>query len=94
VSDLQVMIVKFSKTAETEYNQFKSYGDQNCVDKIVALLKSILSEGVDEGLGKPERLKYFKHATYSRRINREHRLVYQEREGVIYVLSCMGHYKK
>jgi len=45
-----------------------------------------------EGLGKPERLKYFKENVWSRRISNEHRLIYQIKDGIIYVLQCRYHY--
>lgn len=88
--------VEFTVVAINEYREFKRAGSQAKVTKIRSLLKDIRLNGLEKGIGKPERLKYFngEYETYSRRIDKEHRLVYQERRGVIYVLSCKGHYKK
>ena len=44
------------------------------------------------GLGKPEQLKHHMSGVWSRRINNEHRLVYEIGEGVIVILSVKGHY--
>lgn len=48
-----------------------------------------------QGIGKPERLKYFEREVWSRRVSREHRLVYvvyaDERQ--IEVVSCKSHYE-
>lgn len=46
------------------------------------------------GTGKPERLKHYKNETWSRRINRKHRLVYEIKEEIITVkvISAYGHY--
>lgn len=45
------------------------------------------------GTGKPEPLKYSLSGCWSRRIDREHRLVYQVAEDRIRILSCRYHYK-
>jgi toxin YoeB len=45
-----------------------------------------------EGIGKPEPLKHNLSGCWSRRINQEHRLVYEVTEGLITVLSMKGHY--
>ena len=48
-----------------------------------------------KGIGKPERLKYFKdRAIYSRRITDEHRLVYDMKDDRLRILGCKGHYKE
>lgn len=47
-----------------------------------------------EGKGKPEALKYDLAGWWSRRIDREHRLVYQVRENEIQIISCRYHYDK
>ncbi len=47
------------------------------------------------GLGKPEPLKYQLKGYYSRRINQEHRLVYQvTKENVLHIISVRYHYEK
>lgn len=47
-----------------------------------------------EGTGKPEPLKHELSGCWSRRINQEHRLVYQvvEEEDKVRILACRFHY--
>ncbi len=48
------------------------------------------------GTGKIERLKYFKEReVYSRRIDREHRLVYEilEDDTIVILMTALGHYE-
>ena len=44
------------------------------------------------GLGKPEGLKYDFQGCWSRRITREHRLVYRIESDTLFILSCRYHY--
>lgn len=44
------------------------------------------------GIGKPEPLKGNLTGLWSRRIDRQHRLVYAVESGVIYVVACRYHY--
>ena len=44
------------------------------------------------GLGKPEPLKRNLKGFWSRRINREHRLVYRVEAGVLQIAQCRFHY--
>ncbi|MGQ7852969.1 Txe/YoeB family addiction module toxin [Pedobacter sp. WC2501] len=48
-----------------------------------------------KGIGKPEQLKYDFLGMWSRRINSEHRIIYQvmEVEQIIKIHSLRGHYK-
>lgn len=46
------------------------------------------------GTGKPEPLKGELTGFWSRRINREHRLVYLPEDGGIYIVQCRYHYDK
>ena len=66
------------------------YNDLKTFDKINQLLKSIERDGILNGLGKPERLKY--GAGYSRRIDDTNRLVYDIENDTIIVKACKGHY--
>ncbi len=66
--------------------------DKKIVKKINALLKGIERGNGFDGLGKPEPLKGNLSGSWSRRIDGEHRLVYQINDGVIEILSCKGHY--
>ena len=59
--------------------------------KIRQLIESIL-ENPFEGIGKPEQLKHQYAGYWSRRISKEHRLVYQVLDDKIYIHSVKGHY--
>lgn len=45
-----------------------------------------------KGIGQPEALKYDLSGYWSRRINREHRIVYKVELDVIYVIQLRDHY--
>jgi toxin YoeB len=47
-----------------------------------------------EGICKPEGLKYHHFGKWSRRINEEHRIIYEVEEGMIFIWSLRGHYEK
>ena len=67
-----------------------AHNDRKILDKIDAILNDIERNGANKGIGKPERLKH--QDGYSRRINDEHRLIYEVKENIIAVKSCKGHY--
>ena len=73
-----------------DYNYW-IHTDIRTVDKIIDLLKNIDRNGPLNGIGKPEKLKGRK-GMYSRRIDKENRLVYKYSEGNTIILSCKGHY--
>ena len=60
--------------------------------KIVDLLQEICKNPF-EGKGKPKPLKHKYKGCWSRRINEEHRLIYEVTDSSINVLSCKGHYE-
>ena len=61
--------------------------------KISQLIESIKIDPY-KGLGKPEPLKYDLAGKWSRRINQEHRLIYQVAGNKIFIYSLKGHYLK
>ena len=85
------MIIEFTKQADNDIDYFKRIGNKQIVKKIKELLESISIDPY-KGVGQPEPLKYSLSGTWSRRINREHRIVYEVVDEVVYVLSLKGHY--
>ncbi len=83
------MKVVFTEIAWDEFLYWHSQ-DRKTITKINRQIKSILSNGLLEGEGKPERLKY--REGYSQRIDEKNRLVYFFRENNLYIVSCKGHY--
>ncbi len=59
--------------------------------KIIKLIKEV-QRNPFQGIGKPEPLKHDLSGCWSRRIDREHRLVYQVLEKKIRILACRYHY--
>ena len=81
----------FSKQAEHDINFHKKSGNKAILKKLFVLLNE-LSEHPFEGTGKPEPLKYNLAGSWSRRINHEHRIVYQVIDHKILIYSLKGHY--
>jgi toxin YoeB len=65
--------------------------DKGLLKQTNALIKDALRNPF-EGIGKPEPLKANLSGCWSRRIDSEHRLVYQISGDVLLVLSCRFHY--
>lgn len=67
--------------------------DPNSFKKISKLLVE-LTQHPREGRGQIELLRYFNEETYSRRISKQHRLIYRVYDDVVevLVLSAYGHY--
>ena len=82
----------FSKNAWEDYI-FWQAEDKKILKKINALIKDIQSNPYS-GIGKPEPLKYDLAGLWSRRIDHEHRLVYQVNENELLIFSCRYHYDK
>ena len=59
--------------------------------KIVKLIEGIQRDPF-EGIGQPERLKHELAHCWSRRIDQEHRLVYEVSDSKIRILACRFHY--
>jgi toxin YoeB len=65
--------------------------DKRQAERVLALLEEIRRTPF-EGTGKPEPLRFQLAGCWSRRIDREHRLVYQVEETEIVVIACRYHY--
>ena len=59
--------------------------------RIVSLIKDVQRDPF-KGIGRPEPLKHELKGCWSRRIDQEHRLVYQVTEEKIRILACRFHY--
>jgi toxin YoeB len=59
--------------------------------RIIHLIKDVQHEPF-KGIGKPEPLKHEFAGCWSRRIDQEHRLVYQVTADKIRILACRYHY--
>jgi len=59
--------------------------------RIIKLIKEVQRDPFC-GTGKPEPLKHELSGCWSRRIDQEHRIVYQVKEDKIRILACRYHY--
>ena len=86
-------VLEISDTALDDIEKHKKAGDKSVLKKIDTLLKELMDHPTT-GTGQPEMMKYDYFGTYSRRINKKHRLIYSiEAEIVtVHVLSMWGHY--
>ena len=65
--------------------------DKKMLKRINLLLKDISRQPYD-GIGKPEPLKHNYRGFWSRRIDEEHRLIYQVVDDEIRIIKCRFHY--
>jgi toxin YoeB len=65
--------------------------DRKTALRVISLIESILRDPFN-GIGKPEPLKYLAPGAWSRRITREHRIVYLVRDERIDFLQARYHY--
>lgn len=85
--------IQLTDDAISDIKKHKKAGDKKILIKIDKLLNE-LREHPTTGTGKPERLKYYKIPTWSRRISDKHRLIYRvyDTKVVVIVLAFWGHY--
>lgn len=81
----------FTFQAQNDIAFHKKAGNKIVLKKLFVLL-SELSEHPYTGTGKPEPLKHNLTGIWSRRINLEHRLVYEVIDDKIVIHSVRGHY--
>ncbi|MFN5416558.1 MAG: Txe/YoeB family addiction module toxin [Flavobacteriia bacterium] len=87
------MTYKFDLTtkAKNDIEFFKKSGNTQILSKVFELINSIVQTPYS-GIGKPEALKHQFSGLWSRRINKEHRLIYEVLENEILIHSLKGHY--
>ena len=89
-------MIKSVRILEFDPNGFEDLAwwiekDRKKAPKIVKVIKEAQRRPF-EGTGKPESLKHELSGCWSRRIDREHRLVYQVFDDKIRILACRYHY--
>lgn len=84
------MRIVFSTLAWEDYQYWQS-NDEKILIRINELIKDTMRSPF-KGIGKPEPLRGNLSGWWSRRINREHRLVYRFKEGDLQILQCRRHY--
>ncbi|MCD4794151.1 MAG: Txe/YoeB family addiction module toxin [Bacteroidales bacterium] len=78
--------------ADKDLDWFRK-NDRKCYIKCFDLVRALI-EQPRQGLGKPERLKYFEQEVWSRRVNHKDRMIYTiyEKNKEIDISSFKGHY--
>ncbi len=71
---------------------FWQENNKKMLKKVNSLIKDA-ERNPYEGLGKPEPLKGNLSGFYSRRIDKEHRLVYKVEGEMVFIASVKGHYE-
>lgn len=71
--------------------QHRQDKDKGTLRRIIGLIKECLRHPF-EGAGKPEPLKGDLAGLWSRRIDREHRLVYRVTQDALEIVTCRYHY--
>ncbi|WP_326554257.1 Txe/YoeB family addiction module toxin [Micromonospora sp. NBC_01813] len=75
----------------TAWNQYLSHTDRKLVKRINDLIADVMRNEF-EGIGKPEPLRGELSGFWSRRIDREHRLVYRITKDDVEIVACRYHY--
>ena len=84
------MKIIFSDESWDDYLYWQK-NDKKLLKRINQLIKDVKRNPFD-GIGKPEPLKYELQGCWSRRINDEHRLVYEASDNELRIVSCRFHY--
>ncbi len=87
-----MMKITFSKNSWEDYVSWQKE-DKKILKRINQLIK-VIQRTPFQGIGNPEPLKYDLSGFWSRRIDREHRLIYQVFDQEILIYSCKYHYDK
>lgn len=86
------MRITFTEISWEDYTYWQNT-DKKILKRINILLKETLRHPF-EGVGKPEALKGNLSGYWSRRIDREHRLVYGVEDDEIIIIQCRYHYDR
>ncbi|MCP4659129.1 MAG: Txe/YoeB family addiction module toxin [bacterium] len=83
--------IAFHQRAFEDFTQWEKV-DKKIYRRIVALIADVLRHPFS-GIGKPEPLKHELSGCWSRRISKEHRLVYKVDQDTVVIISCRFHYQ-
>lgn len=84
------MILSWASMAREDYLYWQRT-DKQIVKRINTLIKEIQRHPF-EGIGEPEPLRHNWSGYWSRRIDREHRLVYKVSDNALIIVQCRYHY--
>ena len=84
------MIIAWTEKAWEDYLYWQAT-DKKTLQRINLLIKDI-KRNPFSGIGDPEPLKHNWSGYWSRRVDREHRLVYKYTEKTVTIVQCRYHY--
>ncbi len=84
------MIIAWAEKAWEDYLYWQAT-DKKTLQRINLLIKDI-KRNPFSGIGDPEPLKHNWSGYWSRRVDREHRLVYKYTEKTVTIVQCRYHY--
>ncbi|MDP1851978.1 MAG: Txe/YoeB family addiction module toxin [Candidatus Planktophila sp.] len=85
--------VSMTERASRDLEYWLRSGNAKKIDRINALIQSCLTDPFT-GIGVPEQLRFHDQATYTRRIDTTHRLVYRIEDKALVIISSRFHYEK
>lgn len=85
------MKISFDENGWEDYLYFEN-NDKKIRNKINSLIKDIVRNGANEGIGKPEKLTGNLTGYYSRRIDDKNRLIYTVKDDLLIIIQCRMHY--
>lgn len=82
--------IKFTKNASEDMDYWKKR-DVKVYNRLKDIIRDIVSNPY-KGIGKPEPLKYSLSGKWSRRITKEHRIIYAVIDDCVIIYQCRFHY--
>ena len=78
--------------AEKDFIYWQKHNPKK-LDRIRDLIEASMFDP-ENGIGKPEILRYFKQETFSRRIDGQHRMIYSVSANTLIIYQLRHHYQK
>ncbi len=85
------MEVEYTQDAKDDIAYWKSSQNSKIMQRITSIVLSIQASPF-KGIGRPKPLKHKLTGLWSRRINKEHRIIYEVFDDYVLVHSLRGHY--
>ena len=85
------MEVAYSARALEDLSYWKKSGNKKIQERIAALIEDT-KRNPFTGIGKPEPLKYELAGKWSRRIDKENRIIYALKDNMLFIYTLKGHY--
>ena len=87
-----IKVVILLPQAERDFIYWQKHNSKQ-LDRIRDLIEATIIDP-ENGIGKPELLRYLKEETFSRRIDRQHRMVYSVEGNKLIIKQLRFHYQK